>query len=150
FGYDDSLDVVGVHLVGGVVGTLMVGLIATADAPSGQAGLLHGGGLRLLGVQATAAGAVLAYSFVLTLVIALVLKKTIGLRVDPRPRGGRPRLRPPPRAGLRPRLTPRVGPGPRSGADLRPAPPAAPPGPVCVGPHVNTLSPTQTDAPSAR
>ena len=83
FGYDDSLDVVGVHLVGGVVGTLMVGLIATADAPSGQAGLLHGGGLRLLGVQATAAGAVLAYSFVLTLVIALVLKKTIGLRVDP-------------------------------------------------------------------
>lgn len=83
FGYDDSLDVVGVHLVGGVVGTLMVGLIATADAPSGQAGLLHGGGLRLLGVQATAAGAVLAYSFALTLVIALVLKKTIGLRVDP-------------------------------------------------------------------
>ncbi|WP_432536165.1 ammonium transporter [Kineococcus arenarius] len=81
FGYDDALDVVGVHLVGGVVGTLLVGFLGTSDAPSGRDGLLHGGGFGLLGVQAAAVGAVLAYSFVVTLLIALVLDKTMGLRL---------------------------------------------------------------------
>jgi ammonium transporter, Amt family len=81
FGYDDSLDVVGVHLVGGLVGTLLIGLFGTAEAPSGQAGLFYGGGLGLLGTQAVAAAAVLAYSFVVTLGIAFVLQKTIGLRL---------------------------------------------------------------------
>jgi Amt family ammonium transporter len=57
-GYDDSLDVVGVHLVGGVVGCLLIGLLAT------DGGLLYGDGLSLLGKQAIAVGAVLAYSFV--------------------------------------------------------------------------------------
>jgi Amt family ammonium transporter len=82
FGYDDALDVVGVHLVGGIIGTLLVGLLGSADAPSGRAGLFYGGGLELLGVQAVAVVAVMAYSFVVTLIIALVLHKTLGLRVS--------------------------------------------------------------------
>jgi len=80
-GFDDSLDVVGVHLVGGVIGTLLIGFFATADAPNGAAGLFYGGGLSLLGKQAIATVAVLAYSFVITWVIAKVLQVTIGLRV---------------------------------------------------------------------
>lgn len=82
-GYDDSLDVVGVHLVGGVIGTLMIGLVGTADMPSGVDGLFYGGGLDQLGKQFVAAAAVLAYSFVVTYVIAMALKATIGLRVSP-------------------------------------------------------------------
>lgn len=80
-GYDDSLDVVGVHLVGGVLGTLLIGLVATDAAPNGRAGLFYGGGWGLLGVQAIAAAAVLGYSFVVTLVIAKVLDLTMGLRL---------------------------------------------------------------------
>jgi Amt family ammonium transporter len=83
-GYDDALDVVGVHLIGGLVGTLMIGLVAS-DAATGSAdmrGLFYGGGLGQLGKQAVAAGAVLAYSFVLTYLIALVIKAVMGLRVS--------------------------------------------------------------------
>ena len=83
-GYDDALDVVGVHLVGGLAGTLMIGLVAS-DKSTGSAdlrGLFYGGGLSLLGKQAVAALSVLAYSFVLTLVIALVVKAVMGLRVS--------------------------------------------------------------------
>jgi Amt family ammonium transporter len=83
-GYDDALDVVGVHLVGGLAGTLMIGLVAS-DTSTGSAdlrGLLYGGGVELLGKQAIAAGAVMAYSFVLTYLIALVIKATIGLRIS--------------------------------------------------------------------
>ena len=83
FGYDDALDVVGVHLVGGILGTLLIGLLATDAAPNGRSGLFYGGGWELLGVQAVAAGAVIAYSFAVTSIIALVLHKTIGLRVSP-------------------------------------------------------------------
>jgi len=82
-GYDDALDVVGVHLVGGLAGTLMIGMVAS-DGSTGNVdlrGLLYGGGLSLLGKQAIAAGSVLVYSFVMTLIIAYVLKVTIGLRV---------------------------------------------------------------------
>jgi Amt family ammonium transporter len=82
-GYDDSLDVVGVHLVGGVLGTLVIGLLASAGAPNGADGLFYGGGLDLLGKQAVAAGAVLAYSFVVTYLICVVIKRTMGLRVSP-------------------------------------------------------------------
>jgi ammonium transporter, Amt family len=82
FGYDDALDVVGVHLVGGVIGTLLVGLLGSAEAPSGRDGLLYGGGLELLGVQTVAVLAVLGYSFVVTLLLALAVQKTIGLRVS--------------------------------------------------------------------
>ncbi len=82
FGFDDSLDVVGVHLIGGLTGTLLVGLFATAAAPAAVNGLFYGGGLDQLGRQAVAAFAVMIFSFVGALVIALVLKYTIGLRVD--------------------------------------------------------------------
>jgi ammonium transporter, Amt family len=82
FGYDDSLDVVGVHLAGGIVGTLLVGVFGSAAAPSGRDGLLYGGGFELLGVQAVAAIAVVGYSFVVSLLIALAIHKTIGMRVS--------------------------------------------------------------------
>ncbi|MCP2249319.1 ammonium transporter [Lentzea aerocolonigenes] len=81
FGYDDSLDVVGVHLVGGLVGTLLIGLFGTTSVNSaGADGLFYGGGVGLLGRQAVAAVAVLAFSFVLTFVIAFVVNKTVGFR----------------------------------------------------------------------
>lgn len=80
-GYDDSLDVVGVHLVGGLIGTLMIGLVATdAYIAESSLGLFYGGGAELLGKQAIAAGAVLAFSFVLTAIIAFAIDKTIGFR----------------------------------------------------------------------
>ena len=82
FGYDDSLDVVGVHLVGGVVGTLLVGFLASAEAPSGRDGLFYGGGLELLGDQAVAVVAVIGYGFVVSLLIALAVHKTMGLRLS--------------------------------------------------------------------
>ncbi|HLL68292.1 MAG TPA: ammonium transporter [Micromonosporaceae bacterium] len=81
-GYDDSLDVVGVHLVGGIVGTLLIGIFAVDEAPNARSGLLDGGGLGLLGAQAGAAFAVLAYSFVVTFVIVKVMQMTVGLRVS--------------------------------------------------------------------
>ncbi|MER5750354.1 ammonium transporter [Streptomyces sp. NPDC002088] len=81
-GYDDALDVVGVHLVGGVLGTLMVGLLATPDAPNAATGLLYGGGLRLLGVQTVAVLAVLAYSFAVTWLIVKAIDRTMGMRLD--------------------------------------------------------------------
>ena len=64
FGFDDSLDVVGVHLVGGLVGTLAIGFLATAAAPAGVDGLFYGGGVDQLWRQAVGAFAVLAFSFV--------------------------------------------------------------------------------------
>ncbi|MGH3755513.1 MAG: ammonium transporter [Pseudonocardiaceae bacterium] len=82
FGFDDSLDVVAVHLVGGLVGTLLIGFLATSAAPAAVNGLFYGGGVDQLWRQAVAAGAVLAYSFAGAMVIALLLKYTIGLRVD--------------------------------------------------------------------
>ena len=81
-GYDDSLDVVGVHLVGGVAGTLMIGLLATSKAPAGVDGLFYGGGVDQLWRQAVAAGAVLVYSFVLAYVIGMIIQKTIGFRIE--------------------------------------------------------------------
>jgi Amt family ammonium transporter len=79
-GYDDSLDVVGVHLVGGLWGTLSVGLLASAAATAGVDGLFYGGGFDQLWRQAVGAGAVLVYSLVLTAVIGLAIQKTIGFR----------------------------------------------------------------------
>jgi Amt family ammonium transporter len=80
-GYDDSLDVVGVHLVGGLVGTLLIGFLADPSSPAGVAGLFYGGGVDQLWRQVLGAGAVLVYSFVVTFVIAKVLDKTMGLRI---------------------------------------------------------------------
>jgi Amt family ammonium transporter len=81
FGYDDSLDVVGVHLVGGLVGTIIIGFLATADAPAGVDGLFYGGGVDQLWRQIVGALAVLVFSFVLTLVIGIAIQKTIGFRI---------------------------------------------------------------------
>lgn len=83
FGFDDALDVIGVHLVGGLVGSLLIGLFADPKAFNldFSAGLFNGGGLRLLGEQLLANGATLAYSFIITFAIATVLHRTIGLRV---------------------------------------------------------------------
>jgi Amt family ammonium transporter len=82
FGFDDSLDVVGVHLVGGIAGTLMVGLVATKEAPAGVAGLFYGGGFDQLWRQAVGVVVVLAYSAIATAILALIIKYTIGLRLD--------------------------------------------------------------------
>jgi Amt family ammonium transporter len=80
-GYDDALDVVGVHLVGGLIGTLMIGVVADSEFASGYKSIVDGGSFELLGKQATAAFAVLAYSFLATLVIGLLIKYTIGIRI---------------------------------------------------------------------
>ena len=81
FGFDDSLDVVGVHLVGGLVGTLLIGFFGTTTVNSlGADGLFYGGDASVLGRQALAAGAVLGYSFVVTAILALIIKYTIGFR----------------------------------------------------------------------
>jgi len=74
-GFDDSLDVVGIHLVGGLLGTLYLGFFA-----NGTGLFLGGDGTQLL-VQAIAAFSVLAYSFVLAFGIAFLIEKTIGFRV---------------------------------------------------------------------
>ncbi|HST66496.1 MAG TPA: ammonium transporter [Mycobacteriales bacterium] len=79
---DDSLDVVAVHLVGGILGSLSVGLFATVDTnPAGKDGLFYGGGLGLLGEQALAVVAVIAYSFVVTTILAFAINKVITMRV---------------------------------------------------------------------
>lgn len=74
-GFDDSLDVVGIHLVGGLVGTLFLGFFANGT------GLVYGAGPAQLAAQAIAAFTVLAYSFVLAFIIGFVIEKTIGFRV---------------------------------------------------------------------
>ncbi len=87
FGYDDSLDVVGVHMVGGIVGGVLIGFFADSGILGRQAGdymdgLFFGGGTDLLLEQLLSVVAVLAYSFVVTFVLAKILDATIGLRVD--------------------------------------------------------------------
>ncbi|TYR65312.1 ammonium transporter [Streptomyces parvus] len=82
FGYDDSLDVVGVHLVGGIIGSILVGFFATGGVQSDAAGLFYGGGVEQLGKQVVGVVAVLAYSLVVSAVIALAIHRTIGMRVS--------------------------------------------------------------------
>ncbi|MBL6631332.1 MAG: ammonium transporter [Candidatus Nanopelagicales bacterium] len=82
-GFDDSFDVVGIHLVGGLVGTLALGFLASdLVEEGGQNGLLYGGDLNLLIVQIIAAVGVMVYSFILAAIIALALRATIGIRSD--------------------------------------------------------------------
>ena len=81
FRFDDALDVVGVHLVGGILGALLIGFFGTSMV-NGANGLFYGGGFALLGRQTLAVIAVVVYSFVVTYVLALILEKTIGLRVS--------------------------------------------------------------------
>ncbi len=83
FGYDDSLDVVGVHGVGGVVGMISIGLLATNSVNESIGnGLLTGGGFDLMGKQILAVLITAAYAFIATYVLAKVIDKLIGLRVD--------------------------------------------------------------------
>jgi Amt family ammonium transporter len=83
FGFDDSLDVVGVHLVGGIWGSLSVGLFGTHVVNSiGIDGILYGGGTDLLVKQALGVGMVAGYSFIVTLIIGYAIEKTIGFRVS--------------------------------------------------------------------
>ena len=91
FGYDDSLDVVGVHFVGGLVGSLLIGLLSNPGATGweegrgpglAQPGLLFGGGLGLLGEQVLANAVTIVFSGVMTAGILYALSVTIGLRVD--------------------------------------------------------------------
>ncbi len=84
FRYDDALDVIAVHFVGGVLGSLLVGFFGEKEINSiGADGIFFGGGAGLLGDQVLALVCVIAFSFVLTWVIAMLIDKTIGLRVDP-------------------------------------------------------------------
>lgn len=82
-GYDDSLDVVGVHFVGGWVGTLLIGFLADPSSPAGVAGLFYGGGLDQLWRQFAGALTVTVYAFAVSLLIAFAIKKTIGWRISP-------------------------------------------------------------------
>ena len=83
FGFDDSLDVVGVHLVGGIWGSLSIGLFGTHVVNSiGLDGIFYGGGTGLLVKQALGVGVVAAYSFIVTLIIGFAIEKTIGFRVS--------------------------------------------------------------------
>jgi Amt family ammonium transporter len=82
FNFDDSLDVVGVHLVGGIWGSLSIGLFGSSAVNSiGLDGLFFGGGTALLGKQALAVALVAGYSFLATLIIGFGIEKTIGFRV---------------------------------------------------------------------
>ena len=84
FNFDDSLDVVGVHLIGGLWGCLSIGFFGSSSINSlGLDGLFYGGGAALLGKQAFGAFFVLIYSFIATLIIGLIIDKTIGFRVKP-------------------------------------------------------------------
>jgi Amt family ammonium transporter len=83
FNFDDSLDVIAVHLVGGIIGALLLGLFADTKVNSlGFDGMLFGGGSKLLNNQLIAIGATFVFSFVVTWVVAKILDATIGLRVN--------------------------------------------------------------------
>ena len=83
FGFDDSLDVIAVHLVGGILGAILLGFFADVKVNSlGFDGLFNGGGTELLQDQLVALGATIVFSFTITWVLAKVLDRTIGLRVS--------------------------------------------------------------------
>ncbi|HEY2795884.1 MAG TPA: ammonium transporter [Micromonosporaceae bacterium] len=84
FNVDDSLDVFGVHFVGGWIGSLSIGLIGTtAFNSASEKGLFYGGGLAQLGKQAACSGIVTVYSFTIALILGFIIDKTMGFRVDP-------------------------------------------------------------------
>ena len=80
-GYDDSLDVVGVHLVGGLWGTIAVGFFASAATTAGVDGLFYGGGVDQLWRQVVGAVSVLVFSFVATAIIGTIIQRTMGFRI---------------------------------------------------------------------
>ena len=83
FKFDDALDVVGVHGVGGTTGAILTGVFASVAVNSaGANGLLFGGGLALLGKQLVGVGATIAFSFTVSFIILKLLDATMGIRVD--------------------------------------------------------------------
>jgi Amt family ammonium transporter len=85
FGFDDSLDVIAVHLVGGMIGSILLGLFADAAVnPAGKDGVFFGGGWALFGEQVLAVAVVLVFSFVVSGVIGFALKAVLpgGIRVS--------------------------------------------------------------------
>lgn len=80
-GYDDSLDVVGVHLVGGIIGTVLIGVFSTADGAGGIDGLIYGGGIDSLVDQLLGVLVAIVFVTVVTTIIGLAIKYTIGLRI---------------------------------------------------------------------
>jgi Amt family ammonium transporter len=84
FGFDDSLDVIAVHLIGGIMGSLLLGFFATNGVNSlGVDGIFYGGGTDLLIDQLTAVGATIGYGFVVSFALAKVIDVFIGLRISP-------------------------------------------------------------------
>jgi Amt family ammonium transporter len=83
FKFDDSLDVIAVHLVGGLLGSLLLGFFADAaiNPAVTHEGVFLGGGVALLGDQALASVVTLGYSFIVSVILAMVIHRTIGLRV---------------------------------------------------------------------
>lgn len=82
FGYDDALDVFGIHGVCGVIGTIGAGLFATSAINSAIKGGLFYGNPSQLGIQLLAIAVIGAYSFIMTIIIGKIIDKTIGLRVE--------------------------------------------------------------------
>ncbi|WP_022899477.1 ammonium transporter [Humibacter albus] len=84
-GFDDSLDVVGIHLIGGLIGTLYIGVFGLThidgDASKPYSSLLYGGSLTQLGAQAIGAFSVLIYSFAMAYAIGWIIQKTMGFRI---------------------------------------------------------------------
>ena len=82
FNFDDSLDVVGVHLVGGVIGAVSLGFLAVYPfLPQQNKGLIGGGGFTQLGLQVLGPIAVGGYSFIITWIVAKIIDKTMGFRI---------------------------------------------------------------------
>ncbi len=81
-GYDDSLDVVGVHFVGGVVGVFLIGLLASEVMTGGPEGLFFGGGLTQLGKQALAIPVVAIYAFTVSFLLGKLIDRTMGFRIS--------------------------------------------------------------------
>ena len=83
FGFDDSLDVIAVHLVGGILGAVLLGFFADTKVNAlGFDGIFFGGGADLRIDQLVALGATIAFSFIVTWIIAKAIDATIGLRVS--------------------------------------------------------------------
>jgi ammonium transporter, Amt family len=82
-GFDDALDVVGVHLVGGAFGAISLGFLAAYPLLDGQRkGLFYGGGVTQLGVQVLGPVAVGLYSFTVAWILGKIIDKTMGFRVS--------------------------------------------------------------------
>ncbi|MFC7327854.1 ammonium transporter [Marinactinospora rubrisoli] len=81
FRYDDALDVVGIHMVGGIIGSLAIGLLANAATFTETDGLLYGGSVMVLVNQAIGVVVVMIYSFVVSWIIAKVIDLIMGFRI---------------------------------------------------------------------